>query len=69
MNYFHLTTLCFRQILTFLSYVLQAVLVSQAGGQLWVFGGEFTSPTESQFYHYKDLWCFHFASKRWEKVG
>ena len=48
---------------------LQAVLVSQGGGQLWVFGGEFTSPTESQFYHYKDLWCFHFASKRWEKVS
>jgi len=47
----------------------QACVVSQAGGQLWVFGGEFTSPTESQFYHYKDLWCFHFASKRWEKVA
>ena len=47
----------------------QACIVSQAGGQLWVFGGEFTSPTESQFYHYKDLWCFHFSSKRWEKVA
>jgi len=46
----------------------QAVAVSQGGGQLWVFGGEFTSPTESQFYHYKDLWCFHFSSRRWEKV-
>jgi len=46
----------------------QAAMVSQAGGQLWIFGGEFTSPNESQFYHYKDLWCFHFASKRWEKV-
>jgi len=46
----------------------QACIVSQAGGQLWVFGGEFTSPSESQFYHYKDLWCFHFSSKRWEKV-
>ena len=46
----------------------QACVVSAGGGQLWVFGGEFTSPTESQFYHYKDLWCFHFSSKRWEKV-
>jgi len=46
----------------------QAVAVSQGGGQLWVFGGEFTSPTESQFYHYKDLWCFHFSSRRWEKI-
>jgi len=34
-----------------------------------IFGGEFTSPTESQFYHYKDLWCYHFTSKRWEKIA
>ena len=33
-----------------------------------MFGGEFVSPSESQFYHYKDLWCFHFSSKRWEKI-
>jgi len=46
----------------------QAAMVNQAGGQLWIFGGEFTSPTESQFYHYRDLWCFHFATRRWEKV-
>jgi len=46
----------------------QAALVSRGGGQLWIFGGEYTSPTESQFYHYKDLWCYHFSSKRWEKV-
>ena len=47
----------------------QAAFVSAGGGQLWVFGGEFTSPSESQFYHYKDLWCFHFSSRRWEKVA
>jgi len=46
----------------------QAAIVSQAGGQLWIFGGEFSSPSESQFYHYRDLWCFHFATKKWEKV-
>jgi len=46
----------------------QAAIVSQGGGQLWLFGGEFTSPSETQFYHYKDLWCFHFSSRRWEKV-
>ena len=34
----------------------QTVAVPQAGGQLWVFGGEFASPTQSQFYHYNDLW-------------
>ncbi|CAB4061492.1 Probable phosphorylase b kinase regulatory subunit beta,Phosphorylase b kinase regulatory subunit beta [Lepeophtheirus salmonis] len=47
----------------------QAVLNPTAGGQLWVFGGEFTNPSETQFYHYKDLWCFHFSSKRWEKIS
>ncbi|XP_064610949.1 kelch domain-containing protein 4-like [Liolophura sinensis] len=47
----------------------QAVGLSQGGGQLWVFGGEFSSPTQSQFYHYKDLWVFHLREKRWEKVN
>jgi len=46
----------------------QAAIVSAGGGQLWIFGGEFSSPSETQFYHYKDLWCFHFSSARWEKV-
>ncbi|XP_023326952.1 kelch domain-containing protein 4 [Eurytemora carolleeae] len=46
----------------------QAAIVSQGGGQLYIFGGEYTSPTESQFYHHKDLWCYHFSSKRWEKI-
>eukprot|EP00094_Tigriopus_californicus_P001814 TCALIF_01753-PA protein Name:"Similar to Klhdc4 Kelch domain-containing protein 4 (Mus musculus)" AED:0.08 eAED:0.12 QI:98/0.71/0.62/1/0.85/0.75/8/31/515 len=47
----------------------QAVMTSQNGGQLWIFGGEYASPNETQFYHYKDLWCFHFSSKRWEKIS
>ncbi|GFS88950.1 kelch domain-containing protein 4 [Nephila pilipes] len=46
----------------------QAVVLSQKGGQLWVFGGEFSGPSRSVFYHYKDLWVFHFAEKRWEEV-
>ncbi|KAK3866195.1 hypothetical protein Pcinc_028256 [Petrolisthes cinctipes] len=46
----------------------QAVAVSQGGGQLWVYGGEFTSPTQSQFHHFKDLWVFHLADKRWQKI-
>ncbi|CAG9856038.1 unnamed protein product [Phyllotreta striolata] len=37
-------------------------------GQLWVFGGEFASPTQSQFYHYKDLWVYHLGNKQWEKI-
>ncbi len=46
-----------------------AVTAAGDGGQMWVFGGEYTSPSESQFHHYKDLWCFHFGTKRWEKVA
>ena len=43
-------------------------MTAQSGGQLWIFGGEFASASESQFHHYRDLWVFHFTSKRWEKI-
>ncbi|XP_060810491.1 kelch domain-containing protein 4 [Amyelois transitella] len=46
----------------------QAVATPANKGELWVFGGEFTSPSETQFHHYKDLWCFSLADKKWEKV-
>ena len=46
----------------------QMVAVAINKGQLWVFGGEYASPTQSQFYHYKDLWVYHMANKRWEKI-
>lgn len=46
----------------------QAVVVSQKGGQMWIFGGEFIGPSRSVFYHYKDLWVYHFAEKRWEEI-
>ncbi|XP_056637320.1 kelch domain-containing protein 4 [Diorhabda sublineata] len=47
----------------------QMVVSSANKGQLWVFGGEFASPTQSQFYHYKDLWVFHLETKTWEKIA
>ncbi|KAF2363618.1 hypothetical protein FHG87_005625 [Trinorchestia longiramus] len=46
----------------------QTVAVPQNGGELWVFGGEFTSKSQSQFYHYKDLWVYSMASKAWRKI-
>ncbi|PIO38434.1 hypothetical protein AB205_0109870, partial [Aquarana catesbeiana] len=46
----------------------QAVAVPQAGGQIWVFGGEFASPDGEQFYHYKDLWVLHLTTKTWEHI-
>lgn len=47
----------------------QAVTVAQDGGQMWMFGGEFTSPSESQFHHFKELWVYHIKEKKWEKVN
>ena len=47
----------------------QTALSAGDGGQLWVFGGEYASPSQSQFYHYKDLWVFHLKTKKWEKIG
>ncbi|KAG8223617.1 hypothetical protein J437_LFUL003485 [Ladona fulva] len=38
-------------------------------GQLWIFGGEFQTPSQSQFYHYRDLWVFRLAEKKWEKIN
>lgn len=46
----------------------QMVVTSANKGQLWLFGGEFASPTQSQFYHYRDLWVYHIDAKKWEKV-
>jgi len=46
----------------------QTVATANRGGELWVFGGEFTSPSELQFYHYRDLWVFRFVDKKWEKI-
>ncbi|NXO83698.1 KLDC4 protein, partial [Sitta europaea] len=46
----------------------QAAVVPSAGGQLWIFGGEFASPNGEQFYHYKDLWVLHLATKTWEQI-
>ncbi|XP_032925297.1 kelch domain-containing protein 4 isoform X1 [Catharus ustulatus] len=46
----------------------QAAVVPTAGGQLWIFGGEFASPNGEQFYHYRDLWVLHLATKTWEQI-
>lgn len=51
-----------------LSISLQAVVVPQGGGQMWIFGGEFASPDGEQFYHYKDLWVLHLGTRTWEQI-
>lgn len=47
----------------------QMVSIAANKGQLWVFGGEYASPSQSQFYHYKDLWVYQVAQKQWEKIN
>ncbi|KAM0751250.1 galactose oxidase [Meredithblackwellia eburnea MCA 4105] len=44
-------------------------MVSSAasGGRLWCFGGEFSSPNQSTFHHYRDLWCFSIETHSWER--
>ena len=46
----------------------QAVTVANDGGQMWVFGGEFSSPNNAQFYHYKDLWQLSLRECEWRQV-
>ncbi|XP_076286943.1 kelch domain-containing protein 4 [Lasioglossum baleicum] len=46
----------------------QMVATQTSKGELWIFGGEFSSPSESQFYHYKDLWVYRIGDKKWEKI-
>ncbi|KAJ7535231.1 hypothetical protein O6H91_12G023500 [Diphasiastrum complanatum] len=35
---------------------------------LFIFGGEFTSPNQERFHHYKDLWRFDLSSNVWEPL-
>lgn len=46
----------------------QAVAVPSDPPTLFVFGGEYSSPTQTQFYHYKDLWALDLVSWTWTKV-
>ncbi|KAL9940585.1 hypothetical protein V8E36_000073 [Tilletia maclaganii] len=46
----------------------QVVATAQAGGLLWLFGGEFASPRMTSFHHYRDLWVFSIATHSWERI-
>ncbi|XP_058464334.1 kelch domain-containing protein 4 [Malaya genurostris] len=47
----------------------QMISVSTDGGQIWLFGGEFASPSQLQFYHFKDMWVYRIGKKQWEKIN
>ncbi|KAF5397260.1 Kelch domain-containing protein 4 [Paragonimus heterotremus] len=48
----------------------QAVYIktSNTPASVWVFGGEYASPTQLRFYHYKDLWCLRLRTRKWEHM-
>jgi hypothetical protein len=46
----------------------QAVAVPSGGGSVFIFGGEFSSANQTQFYHYRDLWCLDLTTWKWEQV-
>ncbi|XP_058093793.1 uncharacterized protein LOC131239899 isoform X3 [Magnolia sinica] len=35
---------------------------------LYIFGGEFTSPNQERFHHYKDFWMLDLKSNQWEQL-
>lgn len=35
---------------------------------MYIFGGEFASPSQNQFYHYKDLWRLNLDTWAWENL-
>ncbi|CAI9280488.1 unnamed protein product [Lactuca saligna] len=36
---------------------------------LYVFGGEFTSPNQERFHHYKDFWMLDLKTNQWEQLN
>ena len=38
------------------------------GGYVYVFGGEFTSPSQERFHHYRDLWRLELETNSWEQL-
>ena len=36
------------------------------GGYVYVFGGEFTSPNQERFHHYRDLWRLNLEENTWD---
>ncbi|GAB4860514.1 hypothetical protein Ancab_035673 [Ancistrocladus abbreviatus] len=36
---------------------------------LYIFGGEFTSPNQERFHHYKDFWMFDMKTNQWEQLN
>ena len=46
----------------------QMISTASNGGELWLFGGEFASPSGLQYYHFRDLWRYSIVRKSWECI-
>ncbi|CRK86889.1 CLUMA_CG000714, isoform A [Clunio marinus] len=47
----------------------QMIVSAQNGGEFYLFGGEFASPSQLQYLHFRDLWRFQLKTKKWEKLN
>lgn len=47
-----------------------AAMTSNGQGkpELWLFGGEFSSPKQGIFYHYADFWKLDCSTREWTKI-
>jgi N-acetylneuraminic acid mutarotase len=43
-------------------------IVITPSGLLFLWGGEFTSPNETNFFHYKDFWMMDLRGNSWERI-
>ncbi|KAI9011330.1 hypothetical protein BC832DRAFT_523578, partial [Gaertneriomyces semiglobifer] len=43
-------------------------MVALNNGKLVLFGGEYASPSQNQFYHWKDCWVFDLKESKWDKL-
>lgn len=43
-------------------------MAATPGGLLFLWGGEFVSPNETSFFHYKDFWMLDLKTNEWEKL-
>lgn len=46
----------------------QLIASAQNGGELYLIAGEYASPSQLQFLHFRDIWRFPLTSKKWEKL-
>lgn len=47
----------------------QMISTMQNGGEIYLVGGEYASPSQLQFLHFRDIWRFQLTTKKWEKLN